>query len=66
MSGLDYPLPLKWPSGTSLTLREHRLASIEDGYQGYLSLETHWPGPQDDKFMASYICGWNLRGLAAN
>ena len=40
-------------------------ALIEDGYRGYLSLETHWPGPDGDKYMASVICGWNLRGLAA-
>ncbi len=36
---------------------------IADGYQGYLSLETHWPGP--NKLEASRICGWNLRGLAS-
>ncbi len=40
-------------------------ALLRDGYKGYLSLETHWPGPAGDKFMASVICGWNLRGLAA-
>ena len=38
---------------------------IEDGYSGYLSLETHWPGPNGDKLEASRICGWNLRGLAS-
>ncbi len=38
---------------------------ILDGYQGYLSLETHWPGPSGNKLEASRICGWNLRGLAA-
>ncbi len=37
---------------------------IADGYQGYLSLETHWPGP-NSKLEASRICGWNLRGLAS-
>jgi hypothetical protein len=26
---------------------------------------THWPGPNNDKFRASVICGWNLRGLAS-
>ncbi len=40
-------------------------ALLADGYTGYLSLETHWPGPAEDKFQASWICGWNLRGLAA-
>lgn len=38
---------------------------ILDGYQGCLSLETHWPGPGGNKLEASRICGWNLRGLAA-
>lgn len=40
-------------------------ALLEDGYRGYVSLETHWPGPNGDKFLASVICGWNLRGLAS-
>jgi len=40
-------------------------ALLDDGYRGYLSLETHWPGPGEDKFQASWICGWNLRGLAS-
>ncbi|MFN7998749.1 MAG: sugar phosphate isomerase/epimerase family protein [Bryobacteraceae bacterium] len=34
-----------------------------DGYQGYISLETHWPGPQGDKHLASVICGENLKAL---
>lgn len=38
-------------------------ALLADGYKGYVSLETHWPGPGGDKFLASTICGWNLRGL---
>jgi len=40
-------------------------ALLRDGYSGWLSLETHWPGPAGDKMEASNICGWNLRGLAA-
>ncbi len=40
-------------------------ALIQDGYQGYLSLETHWPGPGGDKLEGSRICGWNLKGLAS-
>jgi L-ribulose-5-phosphate 3-epimerase len=35
-----------------------------DGYQGWISLETHWTGPSGDKFEASLICGENLRQLA--
>lgn len=40
-------------------------ALLADGYSGYVSLETHWPGPAGDKFQASVICGWNLQGLLA-
>jgi sugar phosphate isomerase/epimerase len=36
-----------------------------DGYRGWLSLETHWTGPNNDKFEASTICGRNLKKLAA-
>lgn len=36
-----------------------------DGYRGWISLETHWTGPQGDKFEASTICGEKLRALAA-
>ena len=36
-----------------------------DGYRGWISLETHWTGPNNDKFEASTICGNNLRALAA-
>ena len=39
----------------------HALA--EDGYRGYISLETHWPGPAGDKHQASLICGRNLMAL---
>jgi len=41
-------------------------ALVHDGYKGWLSLETHWPGPGGDKLEASIICGWNLRGLASD
>ena len=40
-------------------------ALLNDGYTGYLSLETHWAGPGGDKVVSSTICGWNLRGLAS-
>ena len=42
------------------------VALLKDRYAGYLSLETHWPGPGGDKLEASRICGWNLRGLASS
>lgn len=40
-------------------------ALVADGYKGWISLETHWPGPDNDKFQASVICGWNLRYLVS-
>ena len=40
-------------------------ALVDDGYHGYISLETHWPGPGGDKHMASVICGRNLKSLVA-
>jgi L-ribulose-5-phosphate 3-epimerase len=36
-----------------------------DGYGGWISLETHWTGPNGDKFEASTICGRNLEAIAA-
>jgi sugar phosphate isomerase/epimerase len=40
-------------------------ALVDDGYQGFISLETHWPGPGGDKHEASMICGRNLKALVA-
>jgi sugar phosphate isomerase/epimerase len=40
-------------------------ALVRDGYRGWLSLETHWRGPNDDKLEASTICGQNLRKLTS-
>ena len=39
-------------------------ALARDGYQGCISLETHWPGPGGDKREASMICGRSLMKLA--
>ncbi len=38
-------------------------ALVADGYRGYISLETHWPGPGGNKHAASMICGRNLKAL---
>jgi L-ribulose-5-phosphate 3-epimerase len=38
-------------------------ALSRDGYNGWISLETHWTGPSGDKFEASTICGRKLRDL---
>ena len=51
------------PLGTRVVEGQLR-ALWEGGYRGYLSLETHWPGPGGDKVEGIRICGWNLRGLA--
>lgn len=40
-------------------------ALARDGYRGWISLETHWRGPHDDKMEASTICGRNLKKLTA-
>jgi L-ribulose-5-phosphate 3-epimerase len=58
--------PVFGPLGTRAIGWKGQIAALlADGYKGYISLETHWPGPGGDKLMASTICGWNLRGLAA-
>jgi len=63
MDGLK---PVWGPLGTrSIDWKGQIAALLADGYRGYVSLETHWPGPGGDKMRASTICGWNLRGLAS-
>lgn len=58
--------PVWGPLGTRhVKWKEQISALLSDGYRGYISLETHWPGPNQDKAEASRICGWNLRGLSA-
>ncbi len=58
--------PVWGPLGTrSVDWKGQIAALLKDGYHGWLSLETHWPGPNGNKLEASTICGWNLRGLAA-
>jgi sugar phosphate isomerase/epimerase len=37
----------------------------QDGYSGYINLETHWPGPNGDKLEGSKICGRNLKKMLA-
>lgn len=41
-------------------------ALVQDGYAGWISLETHWTGPHGDKHEASLICGRNLKALAGS
>jgi sugar phosphate isomerase/epimerase len=40
-------------------------ALVRDGYRGWISLETHWPGPGGDKHQASMICGRTLKALVS-
>jgi L-ribulose-5-phosphate 3-epimerase len=63
---MDGHTPVWGPLGTRHVDWKGQIAALRnDGYTGYLSLETHWPGPAGDKFQGSTICGWNLRGLAS-
>jgi sugar phosphate isomerase/epimerase len=58
--------PVWGPLGTrAVDWKGQIRALLNDGYTGWVSLETHWPGPDGDKMAASTICGWNLRGLAS-
>lgn len=58
--------PVWGPLGTRhVPWKEQIAALVTDGYSGFISLETHWTGPNGNKLEASRICGWNLRGLAA-
>jgi sugar phosphate isomerase/epimerase len=58
--------PVWGPLGTRHVDWKGQIAALlADGYKGAISLETHWPGPDGNKFEGSRICGWNLRGLAA-
>jgi sugar phosphate isomerase/epimerase len=61
---LENGKPQWMPLGTGAIDWKGQIAAlVADGYQGRVSLETHWAGPGGDKFQASVICGWNLRGL---
>jgi sugar phosphate isomerase/epimerase len=41
-------------------------ALVRDGYRGGISLETHWKGPDGDKFQASVVCGKNLSRMVSD
>lgn len=63
---IDGHKPVWGPLGTRTVDWKGQMAALKaDGYAGYVSLETHWPGPNNVKYEASWICGWNLRGLAS-
>jgi L-ribulose-5-phosphate 3-epimerase len=53
------------PLGEALIDWPGQIAALSrDGYAGWISLETHWRGPNDDKLEASIICGRKLRQMA--
>jgi len=61
---LDGHKPLFGPLGEGGIDWKGQIAALKhDGYKGWVSLETHWPGPGGDKQMASMICGRNLKSL---
>jgi L-ribulose-5-phosphate 3-epimerase len=63
---MDGHTPIWGPLGTRHVDWKGQIAAlVADGYKGFLSLETHWAGPNQDKLEGSRICGWNLRGLAS-
>lgn len=63
---MDGHKPVWGPVGTRAIDWKGQIAALNaDGYPGCISLETHWPGPGGNKYEASWICGWNLRGLAS-
>jgi L-ribulose-5-phosphate 3-epimerase len=63
---LDGHKPLWGPLGEQDIDWRGQIAALErDGYKGYINLETHWPGPNGDKHLASMICGRNLLGLVS-
>jgi sugar phosphate isomerase/epimerase len=62
---MDGHTPLWCPIGDGVVgWRGQVDALVRDGYQGWLSLETHWPGPGGNKHEASMICGRRLVELA--
>ena len=62
---MDGHQPLWCPLGDGVVgWRGQVDALVRDGYRGWLSLETHWPGPGGDKHEASMICGRRLMELA--
>ena len=48
---------IEWPGQLAALAR--------DGYRGSISLETHWKGPNGDKFQGSMICGRALNEMVA-
>src|SRR5688572_5011192 len=61
----DY-VPTFGPLGEmGIEWRGQLAALVRDGYRGSISLETHWKGPNGDKFQGSMICGRALNEMVA-
>jgi sugar phosphate isomerase/epimerase len=60
-------VPVFGPLGEmSIDWRGQIAALVRDGYRRSISLETHWKGPNGDKFQGSLICGRNLQDLVSH
>ncbi len=58
--------PMFGPLGEmGIDWRGQLAALVGDGYTRTISLETHWKGPNGDKFQGSVICGRNLRDMVS-
>lgn len=59
-------VPVWGPLGEmGIDWRGQLAALARDGYRGTISLETHWKGPNGDKFQGSVICGRNLNEMVS-
>ena len=57
-------VPVFGPLGEMAVNWPGQLAALaRDGYGRTISLETHWKGPDGDKFQGSLICGRNLQDM---
>ncbi len=57
-------VPTFGPLGEMAVDWRGQLAALaRDGYRGTISLETHWKGPNGDKFLGSIICGRALNEM---
>jgi sugar phosphate isomerase/epimerase len=57
-------VPVFGPLGEMAVDWKGQIAALaRDGYTRTISLETHWKGPNGDKFQGSLICGRNLQDM---
>jgi len=64
---VDKHVPTWGPVGAMSVDWVGQIAALQqDGYAGWISLETHWTGPAGDKREASLICSRNLQALVGS